>query len=233
MQQEDSTNSLNVMTIWVGQLLIYALKCDVHDLLILRKDFVSHFRELTHVGTNAVMDSSIKRAINSFCSILGKRYSWQEEATALLEERISNCFVPFFAEQDFSHQLSDLRTINAWSGLSSCLKSKSVFPLSLLDYALDVIMPIVAPDLIRVLCKSIDELFANTQNDVLAIQHIDQCLSEVSKRICFNGNLDADRDNEIKLAILMHLPKDEQAFSIKTGFAYKLVQMQYAHMEVK
>ena len=125
-----------------------------------------------------------------------------------------------------------MRVVNAWSGLSSCLSTDLPMPLSLLDYLLDVILPVLAGGMISELCDAIDSLFLDKGAEY-DTKLIEEKLEIIIKRICFNSCLERPAMGELSLAVLMHLPKTNKDFSLKTGFLYKILQTKFAHMEDK
>ncbi len=220
----------NVFIIWFGQLLIYGLKCDTHDLAILRPDFIRHMETIAGTQPIVSMQRLLEEAASKFVNIMQTRFELDINATALLYENFQIFMNSFLKGEDCLECLSKLRTVDAWSGLSSCLTNKKM-PLSLLDYILDIILLPVSSDLLPELVHSIDELFLTNEN--ANIDKIDKSLDAVAKRLCFNSNLDYSQNNELKLAIMCHLPKEDNDFSMKTGYAFKLLRMHYELTEAK
>lgn len=228
----NSTEKENVLTIWIGQLLIFALKADAHDLVLLQNDFKSKLESLLGTNDPTMSHNLVCRATDNLCNLIGKRFSWQQEAIDLLASKAKNFTVNFVASNEYSEALNNLRVVNAWSGLSSCLSTNLPMPLSLLDYLLDVILPVLASGMISELCNVIDSLFLDKsgKDDT---DLIEEKLEIIVKRICFNSCLERPEMEELSLAVLMHLPKTNKDFSLKTGFLYKILQTKFAHMEGK
>lgn len=232
MKHGNSTEKEDVLTIWIGQLLIFALKADAHDLVLLQNDFNSKLESLFGANDPTTSRNLVCRATDNLCTLIGNRFSWQQEAIDLLALKSKNFTVNFVACNEYSAALNNLRVVNAWSGLSSCLSTNLPMPLSLLDYLLDVILPVLAGGMISDLCDVIDSLFLDKggEYDTNVIQ---EELEAIAKRICFNSSLDRLAMGELSLAILMHLPKTNKDFSLKTGFLYKILQAKFVHMEDK
>lgn len=232
MKHGNSTEKEDVLTIWIGQLLIFALKADAHDLVLLQNDFNSKLESLLGANDPTTIHNLVCRATDNLCTLIGNRFSWQQEAIDLLALKGKNFTVNFVACNEYSEALNNLRVVNAWSGLSSCLSTNLPMPLSLLDYLLDVILPVLAGGMISDLCDAIDSLFLEKGGEY-DTDLIEEKLEIIVKRICFNSCLERPVMGELSLAILMHLPKTNKDFSLKTGFLYKTLQTKFAHMEDK
>lgn len=232
MKHGNSTEKEDVLTIWIGQLLIFALKADAHDLVLLQNDFNSKLESLLGANDPTTIHNLVCRATDNLCTLIGNRFSWQQEAIDLLALKAKNFTVNFVACNEYSEALNNLRVVNAWSGLSSCLSTNLPMPLSLLDYLLDVILPVLAGGMISDLCDAIDSLFLEKGGEY-DTDLIEEKLEIIVKRICFNSCLERPVMGELSLAILMHLPKTNKDFSLKTGFLYKTLQTKFAHMEDK
>lgn len=232
MKHGNSTEKEDVLTIWIGQLLIFALKADAHDLVLLQNDFNSKLESLLGTNVPTTSHNLVCRATDNLCTLIGKRFSWQQEAIDLLASKAKNFTANFVACNEYSEALNNLRVVNAWSGLSSCLSTDLPMPLSLLDYLLDVILPVLAGGMISELCDAIDSLFLDKGAEY-DTKLIEEKLEIIIKRICFNSCLERHAMGELSLAILMHLPKTNKDFSLKTGFLYKILQTKFAHMEDK
>ena len=232
MKHGNSTEKENVLTIWIGQLLIFALKADAHDLVLLQNNFKSKLESLLEINDPTTNNNLVCQATDNLCAIVGKRFSWQQEAIDLLASKAKNFTVSFVACNEYSEALNNLRVVNAWSGLSSCLSTNLPMPLSLLDYLLDVILPVLAGEMISDLCDVIDSLFLGKSGEY-DTDLIEEKLETIVKRICFNSCLARPAMGELSLAVLMHLPKNNKDFSLKTGFLYKILQAKFTHMENK
>lgn len=231
--QENSINSdhQNILLIWAGQLLIFSLKCDLHDLLILRGEFIKRMTELGIPADESFQKKAFLSGVSAFCLILKKRFSLQDDAAELLDQKLKSFAEAFWDGEGMEKPLSELRVTDAWSGLSSCL-SKFPMPLSLLDYSLDIILPVVTSEQVKKVCLLTDKLFSDKSSDTL-IDEIDGSLEEMTCHLCFNSNLDTVPCQELKLAILMHLPHDDKDFSMKKGYLFKILQSKYSHWEAK
>ena len=232
MKHGNSTEKEDVLTIWIGQLLIFALKADAHDLVLLQNDFNSKLESLLGTNDPTTSHNFVCRATDNLCAVIGQRFSWQQEAIDLLALKAKNFTVNFVACNEYLEALNNLRVVNAWSGLSSCLATNLPMPLSLLDYLLDVILPVLAGGMISDLCDVIDSLLLDKSGEY-DTELIEKKLESIVKRICFNSCLERPVMGELSLAILMHLPKNNKDFSLKTGFLYKILQTKFAHMENK
>lgn len=233
MKQKNSwIDASNVMTIWLGQLLVFGLKADAHDLVLLRHDFDTRVRELLKTENLPAIREAVCKAGDQLCDIMGKRFSWSKDAVDLFSAKARAFFIAFAEGQDYIGALENLRIVDSWSGLSSCLRQKLPMPLSLLDYVLDIILPVLSADLIPDLCREIDLMFTG-KPDEYDTNKAEQKLIAVVKRICFNSCLEPAAMNELSLAVLMHLPKNNKDFSLKTGYLYKILQAKFAHEEDK
>ena len=229
-----STNSdkQNVLAIWIGQLSLFSLKCDLHDLLLLRHDFIDRMAELGISRNPAIQKEALLSGTSTFCAIVKQRFSLREEAAELFEQKLKSFISAFLDGKDMENPISELRVTDAWCGLSSSL-SNFPMPLSLLDYILDIVLPVVAAEQVKAVCLPIDKMFTDSSPDSHLLENIDDILGQITCRLCFNANLDTTPCNELKLAILMHLPHGNKDFSMKTGYVFKLLQMKYSHTEVK
>ena len=232
MKHRNSTEKEDVLTIWIGQLLIFALKADAHDLVLLQNVFNSRLKSLLETNDLVTSNNLVCRATEKLCYLVGKRFAWQQEAIDLLASKTKSFTVNFVACNDYSGALNNLRVVNAWSGLSSCLSTNLPMPLSLLDYLLEIILPVLAGGMIADLCNGIDSLFLDATGEY-DTDLIEDELETIVKRICFNSCLERPAMRELSLAVLMHLPKTNKDFSLKTGFLYKILQEKFAHMEEK
>ena len=230
MKQENSTNTLDVLTIWLGQLLILGLKADEHDLVLLRGVFSSRLHALLETDNVSAIQNAICQANEQLCNTMGQRYSWNKEGINLLALKTSSFFLAFESGQNYIAPLTNLRIVDAWSGLSSCLNGNVPTPLSLLDYIMDTILPVLSTEQVSDLCEEIDELFVEPLGEYDTTK-LESILDNISKRICFNSSLEQSAMNEINLAVLMHLPKTNKDFSLKTGYLYKILQAKYAQEE--
>ena len=57
--QKDSIDKINVLTIWLGQLIVFSLKADQHDIVLLRSVFKDRLRELLATSNPEVLKRTI------------------------------------------------------------------------------------------------------------------------------------------------------------------------------
>ncbi len=233
MKQENSIGTNDVLTIWNAQLLIFALKADLHDLALLRNEIVCRVRELCCVDSSRAIAEKLVQSSHTLCRLMAQRYSLVPEAEQLLTEKVKEFCTEYIAGKDISDALTAFRTMDAMTGLISGLTQKQPLPFSLLDYVLDIILPVIGGDLVMDLCNEIDNCFDDEGHARFDLDVIEQKLKLIVKRLCFNSCLDKNPTEQLSLAILMHLPKNNKDFAMKTGFIYKLLQAKYAHQEVR
>lgn len=220
----------NILAIIVGQFLVVALKGDIETLKEFRRGYVAHFEKLRGAGLNADFVSETVAAGRAFTRIMGSRYGWDENAVARLSSCVEDVCRAWVSDSDIAEAIWHLRGVDAWSGLVSCTVKNASIPLSLLDYVLMTLLPIVCPVEIPVAAKAV---WALSEFTVEALEAVDAALDSCVSRLCCGIDLKSDLRNELKLATLLHLPKDDGCLSANAGFAYKMLQRQYANMEVK
>ena len=220
----------NILAIIVGQFLVVALKGDTKTLKEFRRGYVAHFEKLRGAGLNADLVSETVAAGRAFTRIMGSRYGWNDDAVARLSSCVEEVCRAWASDSDIAEAVGRLRVVDAWSGIAACTAKNASMPLSLLDYVLITLLPVVCSAEISVVAKAVWQLSDLTLESLEAIDvDLEACVS----RLCCGIDLKSDLRNELKLAILLHLPKDEGRLSANAGFAYKMLQRQYANMEVK
>lgn len=231
-QQRNSVDEdvKDILAIIVGQFLVVALKGDAKALAEYRKGYVAHFAKLHGADLNADLISETVTAGRAFTRIMGSRYGWDDHAVARLSSCVEDVCRAWVSELDIAEAIGRLRVVDAWSGIAACTAKNASMPLSLLDYVLMTLLPVVCSAEILVAAKAVWGLSDFT---VEALEVIDAALEACVSRLCCGIGLKVDLRNELKLAILLHFPKDEGRLSANAGFAYKMLQRQYANMEVK
>lgn len=229
--QESSIEKNNVLTIWLGQLIVFSLKADRHDILLLRNNFQMRLKELLGIPGTDVQKKAIFIAVDNLCSLLGQKFSWDSNASQLLSVKMKNFCDNFIAAESFDDSLAELRVVDAWSGLASCLISCQQVPLSLVDYILEVLLPVLTGDWLTAFYKTLNTLFVADRENQDVMLDIEQHLDVMVKRLCFNAFPNKSACNQFKLAILMHLPKGDEETCLKMGYVYKILQAKYNHEE--
>ena len=231
--QKDSIDKINVLTIWLGQLIVFSLKADQQDIVLLRSVFKDRLKELLATSNPEVLKRTIFTASDKLCFLLGDKFSWDANASQLLTSKMKAFLGDFLADEDFSASLADLRVVDAWSGLSSCMEGKYPMLLSLVDYILEILLPVMAGDWIIPFYKELDALFTDGYDNLEIVGNLERRLDIIIKRICFNSYPNKNACNQLKLAILMHLPKENENICLKMGYLFKTLQAQYKHEEVQ
>ena len=224
-----SENAKDVLAIIAGQFLVVALKGDTRSLAQFREGYVAHCNKLLGTLTQTELESETVAAGRAFAAILTKRYGWDSNAAALLSEYIEKACEAWVSEADVSPFIEKLRIIDAWSGITSCTTERAVMPLALLDYVLMLLLPIVCGQEIR---TAVTALMDFGTYEVENLEGVDAALAACVSRLCCGINMSDAMMQELKLAALLHLPKDNGRLSTNEGLAYKLLQRQYANMGV-
>ncbi len=223
----------NVLIIWAGQLVLFCLKCDEHDLKLLAPSLREHLSGILKSDSSRYCCEKFSAASKDFAELLGQRFSFATEATDILGLHFSELASSVVSGGEFNQTIQTLRTIDAWSGLTSCT-SRIHVPRTLLDYVLDALLPIVASQDILLLYHMISLLFDDTiKNNAPSPEDIDGQLQKIVSRLCFGGALDHEPSNDLKLAVLLHLPKDDGAVASNIGFVYELLKQKYRHEEAR
>lgn len=224
-----SENAKDVLAIIAGQFLVVALKGDTRSLAQFREGYVAHCNKLLGTLTQTELESETVAAGRAFAAILAKRYGWDSNAAALLSEYVEKACEAWVSEADVSPFIEKLRIIDAWSGITSCTTERAVIPLALLDYVLMLLLPIVCGQEIR---TAVTALMDFGTYEVENLEGVDAALAACVSRLCCGINMSNAMMQELKLAVLLHLPKDNGRLSTNEGLAYKLLQRQYANMGV-
>lgn len=225
-----SDNVKDVLAIIAGQFLIIALKGDSRSLAEFRKGYIAHCVKLLGTETQEKLESETVMAGRAFTAIMAKQYGWDSNATSMLSSCVEDVCRTWVTESDASSAIDKLRIIDAWSGIASCTVVGGVVPLALLDYVLMTLLPIVCGREIRNVVTALVELGSYEIDALTAVDlALEKCVSHLCCGICMSDTM----LNELKLAALLHLPKDEGCLSANAGLAYKMLQRQYANMEVK
>ena len=224
-----SENAKDVLAIIAGQFLVVALKGDTRSLAQFREGYVAHCNKLLGTLTQTELESETVAAGRAFTAILANRYGWDSNAAALLSEYVEKACEAWVSEADVSPFIEKLRIIDAWSGITSCTTERAVIPLALLDYVLMVLLPVVCGQQIR---AAVTALLDFGTYEVETLETVDAALADCVSHLCCGINMSNAMLNELKLAVLLHLPKDNGRLSANEGLAYKLLQRQYANMGV-
>ena len=233
MNTDSLTNSeKNVIIIWVGQLLTICLKGDKNDIQTAMAALRNKIRELFNISSSQEQEKLICLSTVVFCDKLGERYSLAAEATDLLKIKLNKTFQSILHDQQYEAAIADLRTIDFLSGLSSSLNGTKM-PLSLLDYILDMILPYIGGDALVSLVQSIDQAFDKEIAEDQLLLKINTILTQLVKQLRLGLPSSTKTEYELKLAILMHLPKDDKDFAMKTGYIFKLFQLKQITLEVQ
>jgi hypothetical protein len=188
--------------------------------------------ELFNIYSIQEQEKLISHATIVFCDKLGERFSLATEATDLLKIKLNKTFQYVLRNQQYETAIAELRTIDLVSGLSASLNGTQM-PLSLLDYVLDMILPYTGGEALLNLVQSVDQAFdKEIAEDDLLLQ-INTVLTQLVKQLRFGLTCSDKTEYELKLAILMHLPKDDKDFAMKTGYMFKLFQLKQITLEVQ
>lgn len=220
-------NESRVLSIVAGQFLIIVLKGDVGAITLFRKGYIAHFRKLFGVLTQEELEKKTVTAGRDFVAILAKHFGWESNAAECLSECVESTCHAWLSDGDISPYVEKLRIIDAWSGIASCTVRRPVIPLSLLDYILMLLLPIVCGQEIRVAVKSLADFGADNNE---SLEAVDEALTACVSRLCCGIRMNESMLRELKLAVLLHLPKDNGFLSANEGMAYKMLQCQYANM---
>lgn len=222
-----SNNANDVLTIIAGQFLLIALKGDMRSLALFREGYVAHCNKLLGVLSQAELATETATAGRAFTELLAKRYGWDPNATSLLSAYVEDACRAWAMGTDVSPVIEKLRIVDAWSGIASCTAEGAAIPLALLDYVLMTILPIVCGQEIRMAVRALSEF---STYEVGSLEAVDVALGVCASRLCCGITISDNLLRELKLAILLHLPKDSGCLSTSGGVAYKLLQRQYANM---
>ena len=233
MNTDSLTNSeKNVIIIWVGQLLTICLKGDKNDIQTAMAALRNKIGELFNISSSQEQEKLICLATVVFCNKLGERFSLATEATDLLKIKLNKTFQNILHNQQYDAAIAELRTVDFLSGLSSSLNGTKM-PLSLLDYILDMILPYIGGDTLGNLLQSIDQAFDKEIAEDQLLLKINTILTQLVKQLRLGLPSSTKTEYELKLAILMHLPKDDKDFAMKTGYIFKLFQLKQITLEVQ
>lgn len=222
-------NVADTLSVIAGQFLVIALKGDSEALSSFRNGFVRHFEK--HFVTKGKLEivSGFVDAGRRFTAIMGSRYGWDENAAAMLAAHVANACRDWVSAENAASSIAKLRTVDLWSGIVSSTSMRATMPLSLLDYVMMTLMPVVCSEGIREVATGVVNLMSGDDG----IPKLDEALGKCVKRLCCGVALPKRVENELKLVALLHMPKDTGILSANAGLAYKILQRQYANMEVK
>ena len=230
-QRNSTTEEVNdVLAIIAGQFLVVALKGDKKSLAMFRDGYVAHCHKLLGDESSLALENRTLMACRTFITAMASRYGWDANATNDLSAAVEDACRAWLAEDHSSSAIEKLRVIDIWSGVTSCTAKNSVIPLSLLDYTLMALIPIVCASEISNTVAAISKVSAH---DADLLMGVDTALGKCVSRMCCGIELGGAIENELKLAILLHLPKDDGRIAAIEGLVYKMLQRQYANMEVK
>lgn len=232
MKKQRSSMTENVddtLAVIAGQFLVIALKGDSEALSNFRNGFVRHFEKHFVTKGKPEIVSGFVDAGRKFTAIMSSRYGWDEDAAALLASHVANACREWVSAEDTASSIAKLRTIDLWSGIVSSSSMRATMPLSLLDYVMMTLLPVVCPEGVREVVMSAVSLMSGDDG----ISKVDEALGKCVKCLCCGIALSQRIENELKLVVLLHMPKDTGILSANSGLAYKLLQRQYANMEVK
>ena len=228
--QKSGTCKQNVLAILVGQFLVLALKGDNKVLSEFRIGYLNHYAKyFGSEGESDAVEDTISAA-HAFTDILASRYGWNEDAATLLASKVESVCRDWISGRDAFMAIEQLRTVDLWSGIISCVTANNKIPLSLLDYIVMTLIPVLCHDEIAETTDALIKIMTSQSNP---IDVVDKALGKCVKRMCCGIALPKALDNELRLIVLLHMPKDEGLLSSNAGFAYKLLQRQYAKEEVK
>lgn len=225
-----SDNTENVLTILVGQFLVLALKGDTRALAQFRDGYFAHSAKLFDSRTQVDLEAKTVTAGHAFVALLAKRYGWDANAASLLSLCVEDVCRAWISGADISSAVRRLRIIDVWSGVASSTHAGSKIPLSLLDYILMVLLPVVCASEVRTVVSA---LVAFRTYECDGLRTVDEALAVCVSHLCCGVKIGTATQNELKLAVLLHLPKDEGRLSANSGLAYKMLQCQYANTGVK
>lgn len=218
---DSMTDKCGVLPVIIGQFLILALKGDAKSLENFRKGYVLHFGQLP--GADDLIEDTVSAGC-AFVEILGSRFGWHPAATALLAGKVGDVCRAWIAGEDASPRIANLRTVDLWSGLVSCTSGTPSIPLSFLDCIVMTLLPVVCASEIRTVAELLAGFMQKEEN---SIRDLDEALGKCVARLCCGVEIPGTLERELKLVVLLHLPKDEGVLSANAGFAYKLLQRQF------
>ena len=73
----------------------------------------------------------------------------------------------------------------------------------------------------------------SNKNNPPSPDDIDGQLQKIVSRLCFGLVLDRVPSNDLKLAVLLHLPIDDGIIASNIGFVYELLNQKYRHEEAR
>ena len=218
------------LAIIAGQCLVVFLKGDNRMLANLREGYVDHWHKLQCAGHEIDIIEDTVAAGRMFTEIMGSRYGWINDSVELLSCKIEGVFRSWLSGNDPTSLISNLRVVDLWSGISSGISATHSIPLSLLDYVVMTLLPIVCAEEV---CKTAMALTAFMQERGDPSKAVDAALGECVTRLCCGVAMSKALERELKLVVLLHMPKNEGILSANAGFAYKMLQRQFAKEEVK
>lgn len=211
------------LPILTGQLFIYCLKCREDELRLLYPRLQKHIMEETGGNVETVLDDAFKAFLDKFKA----RYSLESVVADILHQKFIALFRQLSAKNNYSEELATLKITDAWAGLSGALRMNPV-PCSLLDYFIEMVLPFFVTKEELASCQAhIDNVFKNDDDPLASIDNI---LGQIANRFCFQTALSAN--NEVKLAILLHLPQTNSALGVKTGIVFQMLKLSYTKEDV-
>jgi len=219
-----------VLAVIAGQFLVVALKGDGRSLAEFRMGYVRHCERLLGPMSKEDLEYETVMAGRAFTSIMASRYGWSPEAKSALSACVEDACHAWISGADIASPIARLRVVDIWSGIASCMSGVSKIPLAMLDYALMVLLPVVCASEVRNVVTAVAGVSAY---DVESLNAVDAALELCVSRLCCHLVMNDSMCNELKLAVLLHLPKDEGTLAANEGLAYKMLQRQYANTGVK
>ena len=218
------------LAIIAGQSLVVFLKGDNRAIASFREGYVEHWHKLQGSQPEIDIVEETVAAGRTFAEILSRRYGWNSDAVEMLSRKIEDVLRPWLSGNDPAWPVSDLRVVDLWCGISSGVCATHPIPLSLLDYVVMTLLPIVCAKEVRKTAMELTAFMKERDNPTKAV---DAALGECVKRLCCGIAMSKDLERELKLVVLLHMPKNEGILSANAGFAYKMLQRQFAKEEVK
>lgn len=220
----------NAMTVLAGQILLVQLKGDEQALERFRTKYLTHITNFFGLNSREEIISETTKASRRFAALLARRYGMERKAAECMISLLANAASEWIAGVKSDNVENALLRIDAWSGFASVTANGVPCPLSLVDETLEILLPIICGDEVRAAVESVWAVGTDVEESLEGLEAaLEACVSKLV------GGVDlAERVmDELKLIVLLHLPKEDEQLAAYEGMAYGTLKGEYAQKEVK
>ena len=219
----------NALVVLAGQVLLVRLKGGSRAADLFRTKYLAHVQKMLGVASLDEIANVTADASAGFAELLCCRYGVRKESLVDLISLVRTSARAWVVDASEDDAVASLRVIDAWSGFASVIEKGPPCPLSLVDESLEILLPIVCAEEVGLAVESLWAVVADAVED---LEGVDAALEACVRKLVGGVELERREMNELKLIVLLHLPKGDDRLAACEGLVYSVLKEDFAEGEV-